>query len=81
MIIILLIIDILKICNIIIVHCKENAISYPSEKLLRKELIEWCNYDCYYERKYSLLNLTKLKLVANKKGMHFKKSVLQGFIN
>ena len=45
--------------------------------MLRKELIEWCDYERCYERKHSLLNLTKLKLVANKKGMQFEKSVLK----
>ena len=43
-------------------HGKEVATSCPSEKALRKELIEWCDYDCYYERKYSLLNLKKTKV-------------------
>ena len=59
------------------IHSKENVTSYLSEKILRKELIEWCDYKHYYKRKYLLLNLTKLKLVANKKGMHFEKSVLK----
>ena len=66
-----------KIYNAIIIHGKENELSYLSEKVLRKELIEWCDYERYYERKYSLLNLTKLKLVGNKKGMQFEKSVLK----
>ena len=58
-------------------HGKENVTSFPSEKVLRKELMEWCDYECYYERKYSLLNLTKLKLIVNKKGMQSEKSVLK----
>ena len=39
--------------------------------------MECCDYECYYERKYSLLNPMKLKLVAKKKGMQFGKSVLK----
>ena len=66
-----------KMRNAAMIHGKENVTSYPSEKVLRKESIEWCNYERYYERKHSLLNLTKLKLVANKKGMQFEKSVLK----
>ena len=58
-------------------HGKEVVMLYLSEKVFRKELIEWCEYDFYCQRRHSLLNLTKLNLVANKKQMQFEKSVLK----
>ena len=63
--------------NAIMSHRKEVVTSYPSRKVLRKELIVWCDYDCYYQRRYALLNLTKLKSGANKKRTQFKKSILK----
>ena len=62
----------LKICNATMSHGKEVVTSYLSEKALRKELKEWCDYHFYYQRRHALLNLTKLKLVTNKKGMQFE---------
>ena len=62
-------------------HGKQVVTLHPSKKVLRKELIECCDYECYYRRRYSILNLEKIKLVANKKRMHLEISKLKGFIN
>ena len=62
-------------------HGKEVVTSCTSEKALREELIDWYDYDCYYQRRCAPLNLNKLKPVENKKQIQFEKSTLKRFIN
>ena len=66
-----------KIHNVTMTHGAQVLRSCPSEKLVRKELIQWCDHDCYYQRRHFLLNLAKLKLVANKKQFHFENFTLK----
>ena len=56
---------------------KEVVTQDPLEKPLRKELKEWCDYYCYYQKRHVLLNLTKIKLATKKKFMQFEKSALK----
>ena len=63
-----------EILWLLVILCEWNCKPFPSEKIMKKNLSEWCSINYYFKKRCFLFNVTKLKMLGKKTSL-FDKNV------